>query len=203
MPYVITCGDEGVQINVGTRLGVVGAGVKLDGFEEVIKTLREQLGDEIRVAASAENAWIKQQFSLDTWEQADATAQQQTEALADQHNLLYAGFAPFADPKQLKHDIKGHMVRPKKVHIANKIMFTLAGGEQTYNLGCFVISAEWVSQVPLELVKQIIKTQVDHYKSLITGDWDEFIFEKDGDLDRKLVEKNEAVLKKLGFQIVE
>jgi len=125
--------------------------------------------------------------------------QQHIEALADQNGLLYAGIAPFADPRQLKHDIKGHMVRPKGIHIANNICFTLAGGEQTYHLGHYVISAEWVSSVDKELAKEFITTQVEFYKKQAKMDLD-FVFENEGDLGKEMAEKNQKVLEELGFK---
>ena len=147
-PYVITCGDEGVQINHGTRLAFAGSGYGLEGFSEAVKALKKLLKTEIRIASNQENDWFKAQLDLKDWEQVNASAQQQVEALADQEKLLYAGYLPFADPRKLKHDIKGHMVRPKRVHVANKICFTLGGGEQVYNLGCYRISADWAGSVP-------------------------------------------------------
>ena len=62
--------------------------------------------------------------------------------LADKNDLLYAGEFPFADPEELEHGVKGHMVRPRGIHIANKICFTVAGGEEVYNLGQYLISAD-------------------------------------------------------------
>ena len=47
MTYVIAAGDEGVQLNEGTRLGVVGAGVKFDGFSTIAKSLKQLLGKKI------------------------------------------------------------------------------------------------------------------------------------------------------------
>jgi hypothetical protein len=203
MPYVITCGDEGVQVNEGTRLGFVGAGFKLEGFAEIIPTLKKIFGKEIRIAGSEECDWVKHQLELANWEQVTASTQQHIEALADREGLLYSGFIPFTDPKQLKHEIKAHMVRPKKVHIANKICFTLGGGEQTFNLGCFLISAEWVHAVDFKLAKKIIETQVDFYKKLVKNENLELVFETEGELGEKIVAKNAAVLKKMGFQAVE
>ena len=201
MPYVITCGDEGVQVNEGTRLGVVGAGIRFEGFSQLVTALKKVLADkDIRLAASAENDWIKQQFALDTFEQADATMQQHAEAVADEEKLLYAGFMPFSDPKELKHDIKGHMVRPKGIHVANQICFTLAGGEQTYNLGKYLISAEWVSEVEPKLAKQLIQTQVDFYTKLAGQDLT-ITFEEEGELGTDVAAKNKAVLEKMGFSV--
>ncbi len=199
MSYVITCGDEGVQINEGTRLGVVGAGVKLAHFSEIVQALKKLFGMSIAVAASAENDWIKHQFDLANWEQVNATMQQQVAAVSDVEGLLYSGFLPFADPKKLDHDIKGHMVRPQGVHIANKVTFTLAGGEQTYNLGQYLISAEWVSSVPVDVAREAISAQVNHYQKLAGDQPLMYVFERAGDLGEDVAAVNEAVLKSIGY----
>jgi len=199
MPYVITCGDEGVQINEGTRLAVMGAGYKLDGFSEVVTILKRLLGNELRIASNQENEWFKSQQDLINWEQVNASVQQHIEALADQEGLLYAGYLPFADPKNLQHEIRGHMVRPQGVHIANKVCFTLAGGEQKYNLGNFVISAEWVSAADPALVKTFIQTQLDFYTTLNHGEKLLLLFEEGGELGAELAAKNKAILEAAGF----
>lgn len=203
MIYVITCGDEGVQVNEGTRLAVVGAGLELEGFSDIVKTLKDQLGSDLRIAASEENAWVKEKLKLNTWEQANASGQQQIEALADREGLLYAGSLPFADPQELKHDVKGHMVRPHGIHIATKITFTLDGGEQTYHLGQFLISAEWVSQLPFKQAEQLIKTQVDHYQSLSGDNKLAFSVQQGGVLGEAVAAQNKAVLAKMGYTFVE
>jgi hypothetical protein len=198
MSYVIACGDEGVQINLGTRLGFVGAGFQLDGFSDVVPLLKKLLGTEIAVAANQENDWLKSKLDLSSWEQVNASAQQHIEALADQEGLLYAGYLPFADPKQLEHQIKGHMVRPQGIHIANKICFTLAGGEQKYNLGNFVISAEWVAEAPAKLVQKVILPQIEFYEKLGGGKLIR-LCEETGTLGEEVAAKNKKVLEKLGF----
>ncbi|PIR58698.1 MAG: hypothetical protein COU69_04270 [Candidatus Pacebacteria bacterium CG10_big_fil_rev_8_21_14_0_10_56_10] len=199
MPYVITCGDEGVQINEGTRLGVVGAGFKVPHFSRIVTSLKKLFDKDIRIAANEENLWIKQQLELATWEQTNASAQQQTEALADQQELLYAGYLPFADPRELKHGIKGHMVRPREVHIATKIAFTLGGGEQTYHLGQYLVSAEWVSSLKPTEAKEALQVQVNFYQSIAGDNRLAFAFEEAGELDTKTVDKNRQVLYKLGY----
>jgi hypothetical protein len=199
MVYVIACGDEGVQINEGTRVAFAGSGFRLEGFSEVVKILKKILDKDLRIVASEENDWIKQQLALSTWEQVTASSQQYIEALADKEKLLYSGFLPFSDPKQLKHDIRGHMVRPHGIHIANKICFTTGGGEQTYNLGHFVISADWVSEADTKLVKQVIGSQVDFYEKLTGGKALIRVVEENGELGEKMAAKNKAVLQKLGF----
>ncbi|PIR61919.1 MAG: hypothetical protein COY81_01715 [Candidatus Pacebacteria bacterium CG_4_10_14_0_8_um_filter_43_12] len=199
MVYVIACGDEGVQMNEGTRLAFVGAGFRLEGFSEVVPILKKIFGDDLRIVASEECDWIRQQLALSNWEQTNASAQQHVEALADQEKLLYAGYFPFSDPKQLKHEVKGHMVRPHKVHIANKICFTVGGGEQKYNLGHFVISADWVAKAPEKLVKQVLQTQVNFYSKLVGDQPLPCVVEETGELGEKKAEANKKTLQKLGF----
>ena len=198
MPYVIVCGDEGVQINEGTRIGVVGAGFEVDGFSKVVSILKKLLGKDLRIAASEENAWVKEKLELSTWEQVNASAQQQIAALADRENLLYVGMLPFADPKELNHEIKGHMVRPQGIHIGTKICFTVGGGEQKYNLGQYVISADWVSDAPKALAESVIKQQVEFYQKL-AGQPLAFVYQAEGELGEAKAEKNLAVLQKMGF----
>lgn len=202
MAYVITCGDEGVQINEGTRIAIVGSGFRLDAVSEVIGLLKKVLGDDLRVVSNEENDWIKTKLDLVNWEQVNAMSQQHVQALADREGLLYAGYLPFADPKQLEHDIKGHMVRPHKVHIANKICFTLAGGEQTYNLGHFMISADWVHIASQDLIKKAIQPQIEFYTTLAGGRDLPFVFEADGELGEEIAAKNKAALEKaLGISL--
>lgn len=203
--YVITCGDEGVQINEGIRLSFVGAGLKLEGFSKAVTALKDLLGEKIAIASNQENDWVKETFETSDWEQTDATMQQHVEALADKEGLKYSGYLPFTDPRKLKFDIKGHMVRPPHVHVANKICFTLGGGEQTYNLGCYQISAEWVHKLPKKLAEEIIMTQVEFYKKLASKgsfapkDGLKYVYEMDGELDEKIAEKNKKALEKMGI----
>lgn len=199
MVYVITCGDEGVQINEGTRVAVVGAGFRLEGFSEVVKALKKTFGDDLRIAASEENDWLKEQLKLSNWEQVNASAQQHISAVADQEGLLYSGYLPFTDPKQLKHEVKGHMVRPHAIHIANKICLTVGGGEQKYNLGHYVISADWVANADSKLVKQVLDAQIAFYTKLNGGNALPIELEETGELGEEAVAKNKAVLQKLGY----
>ena len=201
MAYVITCGDEGVQINEGRRLGVVGCGFRLDGFSELVVLLKQLCGDDLRVAINEESDWLKQKLDLVNWEQVNAMAQQQVQALADHEGLLYAGYLPFTDPKELKHEIKGHMVRPHKVHIANSISFTLAGGEQKYHLGHYVISADWVHLAKPDFVKKMILPQIEFYTKLNHGEKLKFEFEENGELGADIAAKNKAILEKILAEI--
>lgn len=199
MSYVIACGDEGVQINEGTRLAVVGSGFRLEELSEVIKIFKKIFGEEIYIVSSEENDWIKQKLDLSTWEQVTASSQQHIEALADREGLTYAGFLPFSDPKQLAAGVKGHMVRPHGIHIANKVCFTLGGGEQKYNLGQYVISADWVSEAPETLVKSFIGQQVEFYQKLAGSNKLTPVVELGGSLGEEAALKNKAVLEKLSF----
>ena len=167
-PLVIACGDEGVQINVGRRLAFVGAGLKLEGFSQVLSAVRKMLASyqdmpdrDLRIVASEENAYVKEILDLNDFDEANASMQQHLQILADKENLLYSGILPFADPLELEHGIKGHMVRPRNIHIANKICFTLAGGETTYNLGQYLISADWLAFAKEDLGEVHFKPQTD------------------------------------------
>lgn len=198
--YVITCADEGVQINEGIRLGFAGAGLELDGFSDATKILKKLLKKDLCHAASAECDWIKKKLDLNEWEEVDAMAQQKIQSLSDKEKLLYAGFLPFADPQELNHGIKGHMVRPKGVHLANKICFTLGGGEQVYNLGQYLISADWVSEAKKDVAEVCIKQQVDFFQSLGKTEL-KFVYQINGVLGEEIAEKNKAVLEKMGYQM--
>ncbi len=202
---VIACGDEGVQINVGRRLAFLGAGLKLAGFDQVLAALRQMLelypdmsDRQLRLVASEENAYVKEILNLNDFDEANASMQQHLQFLADKENLLYAGILPFADPLELESGIKGHMVRPRNIHIANKICFTLAGGETTYNLGQYLISADWFAFANQELIKSIIDTQVKFYEKLAKRPL-KFVIEDKGDLPSEIVEKNRAILLSLGY----
>jgi len=197
--YVITCGDEGVQMNEGVRFAFVGCGYELPGFSKAVVALKKAFGPQINIVACSENDWIKEKMGLTDWEQADASMQQQAEALADKEDLTYAGFVPFSDPKKLKNDIKGHMVRPKGVHVANKICFTLGGGEQIYNLGCYKISADWLYATTPKVAKEVILPQVEFYNKIAKRDLPLF-YEIDGEIDEKNAKKNLKVLEKMGLK---
>jgi len=201
MQYVITCGDEGVQINEGTRLAVVGAGFQLPEFPTILSALKKLLGDEIAIVASEENAWTKEKLQLSTWEQTDASMQQYIAALADKEGLAYAGILPFADPQELEHGIKGHMVRPHGIHIGTTITFTLDGGEQNYHLGQFLISAEWISSVDRAVAKSALETQVAHYQALSGETQLSFAVQTGGALGDEVAAANKAVLEELGYEI--
>lgn len=199
MVFVITSGDEGVQINEGTRLAFVGGGFKLESFGEAVNILKKYLGDDLRIAASEEDAWIKEKLDLANWEQVNASAQQHLQVLADQHGLLYAGNIPFADPQELDHSIRGHMVRPQGMHLATKIAFTLGGGEQTYHLGHYLISADWIGDADEKTVRQVLEPQIAHYAGLAGKDTLPFEFEEEGELPEEMKERNRQMLKQVGI----
>ncbi|HPS40605.1 MAG TPA: hypothetical protein PLQ50_01210 [Candidatus Woesebacteria bacterium] len=205
MPLVIACGDEGVQINFGRRLAFLGAGLKLKGFDQVLVALRQMitvqpniLDQKLRLVANEENAYVKEVLDLNDFDEANASMQQHLQALADQENLLYAGILPFADPLELNFNVKGHMVRPRNIHVANKICFTLAGGETTYNLGQYLISADWLAFANQDLAKSVLDTQVKFYEKLAERPL-KLMIEEQGDLPSEIVAKNKAILLSLGY----
>lgn len=202
MPFVITCGDEGVQLNEGTRIGLLGAGVGVEQAPEIITALKKILPNEPVIAASQENDWVKQVVEANTFEQANASMEQRVQELADQVEVGYAGILPFADPQDLEHGVRGHMVRPKGIHIGTTLSFTCGGGEQTYHLGNFVISAEWVTEFDSKEVEQVMKIQTEFYTKLAKQEL-KISFEMEGELGEEVAAKNRAVLEKLGYKASE
>lgn len=198
--YVVADGDEGVQFNQGVRIAIAGGGYKLPGIEQIIKALHDLFQEDLYLAATANSAWMKEQLGVSDWEQVNALAQQHLQALADKHDLKYAGYLPFSDPKEVKYEIKGHMVRPEGMHLANKICFTTGGGEQTYNLGQYLISADWVSAVPQKTAETAIKAQIEFYQQLAGRDDFEFLCQEGGKLGKKRAAKNKQVLSDMGIE---
>ncbi|MFZ1721421.1 MAG: hypothetical protein WAU07_02850 [Microgenomates group bacterium] len=199
MAYVITCGDEGVQVNQGTRFSFVGSGFKLEGFDEAVAILKKIVNAPICIAACEENDWTKKELDVSTWEQTNASAQQHVEALADRLDLTYIKMIPFTDPKELGGEIKAHMVRPKGIHVANKICFTIGGGENIYNLGQFQISADWVSKASDELVKKVLDPQIEFYESLVGGKKLEVIIQESEVFGVDTANANREKLTALGY----
>lgn len=197
---VIADGDEGVQINEGIRLAFAGAGYEMPGFSEIVKALKKIFKEKIRLVSTQNSAWMKKHLKIDEWEQINALSQQHHQALADKEGLLYAGYLPFADPKEVKHQIKGHMVRPMGMHLANKICFTLGGGEKQFNLGQYLISADWASEVSLETAKKALELQVEFYQEL-AGQKLSLICQTGGKLGKEKALENRKVLEKIGFKI--
>ena len=198
--YIIADSDEGVQINQGTRLGFAGSGYELDGFSEVVKILQKLFAGQLVVIGSDQSDWMKHKFNLTQWEEVNAMAQQHLQAMAEKEGLLYAGFLTFEDPKEIKFGVKGHMVRPKDMHLANKICFSLGGGEQTYNLGQYVISADWVGQAKNSLVEKVILTQVNFYQSLNKNPL-KLVGHIGRALGEKVAQKNIKMLEKIGLKL--
>jgi hypothetical protein len=208
-PLVLAAGDEGVQLNHGRRFAFAGAGFRLSHFEKVAAALQktikdhfpvEQLDRQLKLAASEENAWLKNRLELNDWDETNASMQQHLEALADQNKFHYVGILPFADPEELGADVKGHMVRPHNLHLANKICFTIAGGEETYNLGQYLISADWLAEFTkngkknLAEAKEVLTQQVEHYKKLAKNDQLPTLIEDQGPLPSEIIEQNRQIL---------
>ena len=213
VPLVIADGDEGVQLNTGRRFAFLGAGFRLDNFTEVLSALKKTLEKgfpadfqkELRIAASEENALVKAKLELNDWDEVNASMQQHIEALADKNGILYSGILPFADPEELPHGVKGHMVRPHNMHLANKVCLTLAGGEEVYNLGQFLISADWLAEFTangtknMEEAKSFIQVQIDFYSSLVGGNNLQILTQEDGPLSADLAADNKKVFTQLNF----
>ncbi len=199
MPYVITCADDGVQINEGTRLGIAGCGIAIDGIEEIYQGLETVLGEDLAIAASQENDWVKTKLDLDSFEQADATMQQEVQLLAQKNGLNYSGLIKFTDPAEMDYGIKAHMVRPQGMHIGNQIALTLGGGEFKYHLGYYLLSAEWVGEVDADLATAALDAQIEFYREL-AGSELPLVFELEGNLSSDEAAANLELIRELGYE---
>jgi cell division inhibitor SulA len=89
------------------------------------------------------------------------------------------------------------------MHLANQVCFTIAGGEEVYNLGQYLISADWLADFTnngkkkLLEAKELLQTQVDFYQSLAGDNKLKVLIEKQGPFEQKLVEKNQEILDKI------
>lgn len=196
VPYVITEGDEGVQINVGRRLAFAGAGFHLAGFSQAVAILKKLLTPRLTIAGIARSDWFKEQLDLADWGQVEALTKQHVAAIADREKITYAGWLPFADPTEIEGGVKGHLVRPKDIHLAQKICFTLGGGEAVFNLSQYLISADWLALAPEDLAADLLTTQIDFYQRL-AGKELTLVYQLAGSLGQDQAEANLKVLKKL------
>jgi hypothetical protein len=212
VPLVIADGDEGVQLNHGRRFAFLGSGFRLAYFSQVVDALqktilnnfpKEQKDKKLKIAASEENAWFKQELNLNDWDETNASTQQHLAALADQLKLEYVGILPFADPKELEAGVKGHMVRPHNMHLANQVCFTIGGGEEVYNLGQYLISADWLvdftnnGKKNMSQAKELLKIQLDFYQSLAGDTKLKILIEEKGPFSKDLSKKNHQILNKI------
>ena len=212
IPLVIADGDEGVQLNHGRRFAFLGSGFHLPHFPQVIKALqktiidnfpKEQLDKKLKIVASEENSWFKKELKLNDWDETNASAQQHLAALADQLKLEYAGILPFADPKELEAGVRGHMVRPHNMHLANQLCFTIAGGEEVYNLGQYLISADWLANFTdngkknMAKAKELLEVQLNFYQSLAGETKLKVLIDDQGPFVEELSKKNQEVLDKI------
>lgn len=212
MPLVIVDGDEGVQLNHGRRFAFLGSGFRLPHFTSIVKALQKTINDhlpkeqsdkKLKIAASEENAWFKQQLDLNDWDETNASIQQHLSALADQLKMEYVGILPFADPKELAGEVKGHMVRPHNMHLANQVCFTVAGGEEIYNLGQYLISADWLLEFTnngkknMSEAKECLLAQINFYQSLSKDFALKILIEDKGPFPKQVIKANQQLLEKI------
>lgn len=198
-PLVLASCDEGLQLNEGFRLGFVGAGLGVDNFDQVLKALKKVLQvEKLNIVSSQDDDFhIKRVPNI---KKQHVFIKDKFDFFAGKYNLDYVGHLDFKEPQNLKNGVKGHMVRPVGIHVAQNICFTLGGGERTYDLGNFVFSAEWVSLVDYDLAKEVMIKQIEFVKKLAFGKLN-FIFQQEGDLSEDLVEKNKKIMEKIISEI--
>ncbi len=187
--WVIASGDEGLQLNSGVRLGFAGAGYTLPHFSEAVDILRGTLAGEIYMASAQEDDWLARALQSKNQSVFDETIQ----ALAAENQLTYVGQFDFGDPKDLEHGVRGHLVRPPKIHVAEAIVLTVGGGEQVYSLEQLVISAEYAYRLAPEKLQVLMNTQIDFYRQVVGVDLPVKIV-RDGVLAADVKKANETAL---------
>ncbi len=193
-PLVITAGDEGVQLNVGTRLGFIGSGFALPGFELAVKTLKKIFRKRDLVLVSIqEDDWLADKLQTHN----PNLYQEKVKNVAKENKLTYAGQLDYGDPRDLEDgSTRGHLVRPPKIHVADRVIFTIGGGEQNFNLRKIVVSADYLFDLSQEEAEKIIITQIDFYRQLIKKTL-KFEIEEAGELSAEIKAQNKAVLEKI------
>lgn len=162
-PYVIASGDEGLQLNSGRRLGFAGAGYALPYFSEAVAVLSRDLGAKPVLASAQEDDWLAVKLESKNQTFYDETLAETAKGLG----LVYAGQFDFGDPKDLEAGVRGHLVRPPKIHVAEQIVITVGGGEVNYSLQQFVISADWAHALTPEQTKALLQVQIDFYSEIV------------------------------------
>ncbi len=190
-PLVVTSGDEGVQLNAGTRFGFVGSGYQLPHFDLAIKALRQASGQELVLASTQEDDWLAEKL-----QSRNPNLYQETlENFAQEQKLTYVGQLDYGDPRDLSDgQTRGHLVRPQKIHVADQLLFTIGGGEQNYNLRQVVVSADYLFALSEDQAKEMIDLQVSFYQKVLAKEL-KFVVEKAGAWDEKLKKDNELKLK--------
>ena len=197
LPYVITGVDEGIQLNSGVRLAFAGCGMGLDGFEMALKILKKELpleatGEGLTMLSSQEDEW--QDDYLES--RNPVTVKEKFEEWATKCGVKYVGNLDFGDPKPYTEAIKGHLVRPPKIHVADTICLSCGGGEQVFNLRHYVLSADWLFKADQKKAKELIAAEIA-YCEKVAGKKLKFEYEIEGDLDPKIAAINKEFAEKI------
>lgn len=192
VPWVIASGDEGLQLNLGVRFAFVGSGYHAPHFKQALQALCQlaPAKQKLFLASMQEDDWLAQQLQTKNPNLYQETLTQ----FAATHKLPYAGQFDYGDPRELADGaVKGHLVRPPKIHVADRICLTIGGGEQTYNLRHFVISADFVSELKPKQAQELITAQIDFYRQL-SGEDLPLTLETAGPLPADVKKANQQVL---------
>ena len=198
--YVITGTDEGIQLNAGVRLGFAGAGLELAGFEMALQILKESLpleGAKITVLSSQEDKW--QDDAVGGRNQ--TAVREKFEDFAEKNGLEYLGHLDFGDPKPYSDEVKGHLVRPPKIHVADTVCLSCGGGEQVFNLRHYVLSADWLFKADQTKAKALLKKEFEYCQE-VAGKKLKVDYEIAGDLDPKIAAINKEFAEKLMTEIM-
>lgn len=204
-PYVIASIDEGIQLNAGIRLGFVGSGIGLEGVDQALaawKTLAQKVGLEfgdLYLLSSQEDEWQNEIVKSRNINIVTTKMKKWAKSLG----TVYAGQLEFGDPREYipaKKDflgVRGHLVRPPKIHVATDITLTCAGGEEKFDLRNYVISADWLAGMKdQELAQKILRTEID-YCQKIAGRKLPLQYDLEGAFGQDIAQQNQALAQKM------
>ncbi|MBQ6438084.1 hypothetical protein IJJ12_01720 [bacterium] len=160
---VITTGDEGVQLNAGRRFALAGAGVGLAHAEEAMDIIERESGQTVTLVSGEQDDFLAAQLANPNQHEYEAV----TRTWAQERGRAYAGQLLFGDPRELSAGVRGHLVRPAGVHVAEQIVLTIGGGESQFSLRSVVISADFASALAKDKLAEIIGTQINFYRQLL------------------------------------
>ena len=89
------------------------------------------------------------------------------------------------------------------MHLANQVCFTVAGGEEIYNLGQYLISADWLLEFTnngkknMSEAKECLLAQLNFYQSLSKDFALKILIEDKGPFPKQVIKANQQLLEKI------
>ena len=204
-PYVIASIDEGIQLNAGIRLGFIGGGLGLEGATQALEAWKKvvqkaQLDtSKLYLLSSQEDEWQDEAIKSRNIN----IISTKMKKWAKEIGAIYAGQLEFGDPREYisaKKEflgVRGHLVRPPKIHVATGITLTCGGGEENFDLRNYVISADWLlGMSDKKLATKILQTEVEYCRNIAKRELP-LQYDLEGAFGQKIAEQNHKLAQKI------